>query len=72
MEYDEFLEQYIKPFVKSHDKPFNRQLFNDTLDMLIKDGTLIEEAVKDLAGSRQQVTWSMRCLKGLKQWQEVY
>ncbi len=32
--------EMIKPFLKKNDKPFNRQLWNDTLDSLSKDGEL--------------------------------
>ena len=38
MTYKNFLREFIAPYVKPNDKPANRQLFNDTLDRLEKDG----------------------------------
>ncbi len=40
-----FLKCYVLPFTKKDDKPFNRQLFNDTKDMLHKDGMITDKQV---------------------------
>ena len=40
----EFTNNYIKPYLKENDKPFNRQLWNDTTDILIKDNRLEKSA----------------------------
>lgn len=39
----EFMSVYIAPYLKSDDKPYNRQLFNDTKDVLYKDGVITEK-----------------------------
>lgn len=39
----EFMTVYITPYLKHNDKPYNRQLFNDTKDMLYKDGIIAEK-----------------------------
>jgi hypothetical protein len=41
----QFLKAYILPYTKKHDKPHNRQLFNDTKDMMGKDGQLTNRQV---------------------------
>jgi len=43
----EFYTVYIKPYLKKDDKPFNRQLFNDTVDMLNKNGLLKDYQVQN-------------------------
>jgi hypothetical protein len=32
-----FYQNYVAPYLKRNDKPFNRQIWNDTLDNLQKD-----------------------------------
>lgn len=41
----EFMEIYIKPYLKKDDKPHNRQLFNDIKDLLHKDGVITDNQV---------------------------
>ncbi len=36
----QFYNDYILPYIVIGDKPHNRQLWNDTLDSMLKDGTL--------------------------------
>ena len=47
MNYKYFIQTYIAPHVKTNDKPFNRQLFNDTLDCLHKDGIITDYQVNN-------------------------
>lgn len=37
------LIRMIAPQLKKYDKPFNRQLFNDTLDIMCKNGEITEK-----------------------------
>lgn len=46
MTYDQFYKNYIKPYLKN-DKPFNRQLFNDTKDYLHKDKLITDKQVSN-------------------------
>lgn len=39
----EFMVVYITPYLKADDRPYNRQLFNDTKDSLFKDGIITEK-----------------------------
>ena len=39
----QFYEEYIKPYLKKDDKPYNRQLYNDTKDGLNKDGLITDK-----------------------------
>lgn len=39
----EFMKVYIAPYIKVDDRPYNRQLFNDTKDLLFKDGIVTEK-----------------------------
>lgn len=43
----EFYKNYIKDNLKINDKAFNRQLFNDTKDLLHKDGILTDNQVNN-------------------------
>ena len=45
MTHKEFLKEYIRPHIKKNDKPFNRQLYNDTKDALHKDGLITDKQV---------------------------
>lgn len=36
----DFVNNYIKPFLKEDDTPYNRQLWNNTLDTLSKNGDI--------------------------------
>ena len=40
-----FYNVYVKPYLKKDDKPFNRQLFNDTKDILHKNGDITDSQV---------------------------
>ena len=40
-----FLKIYVNPYLKINDKPHNRQLFNDSKDMLHKDGKITDKQV---------------------------
>ncbi len=43
----EFLARYVLPIAKKNDKPFNRQIFNDTKDMLHKNGAITDTQVEN-------------------------
>ncbi len=43
MKLTEFYLVYIKPYLKLNDKPYNRQLFNDSLDHLVRNGQIREK-----------------------------
>lgn len=43
----EFLNQYIMPHVVLGDKAYNRQLFNDTKDLLHKDGLITDKQAEN-------------------------
>lgn len=45
MTYKQFYQEYVKPYLKKDDKPFNRQLFNDTKDYLHKDNKITDKQV---------------------------
>ena len=47
MNYNKFLRDYVTPHVKKKDKPYNRQLFNNTLDMLHKNGLITDYQVNN-------------------------
>lgn len=38
----DFYRVYIENRLKKHDKPFNRQLWNDTIDFCHKEGLITE------------------------------
>lgn len=38
----DFYRVYIEDRLKKHDKPFNRQLWNDTIDFCHKEGLITE------------------------------
>ena len=44
MKKKEFVDNYIKPYLKDTDKPGNRQLWNDTIDYLIRYNRLTKRA----------------------------
>jgi hypothetical protein len=44
MKKQEFINNYITPWLDETDKPGNRQLWNNSIDMLIKDGELPQSA----------------------------
>lgn len=37
MDQQHFYKQYIRPHLKPNDRPYNRQLYNDTKDMLHRE-----------------------------------
>jgi len=39
----EFYKNYVKPYLKKDDKPFNRQLFHETKDFLHRDNVISEK-----------------------------
>lgn len=39
-DYEKFFNQYVRPYLKKGDKPFNRQLFNDSLDVAYCNGDI--------------------------------
>ncbi len=43
----EFVRNYVMPYTQKNDKPFNRQLFNDTKDFLHKDGQITDRQVNN-------------------------
>jgi len=47
MTYKYFIKEYIKPYVKEKDKPYNRQLFHDTKDFLHKGGLISDKQVNN-------------------------
>lgn len=40
MNYKFFIKEYIKPYLKKNDKPYNRELFNNSLDFAFKEGLI--------------------------------
>ena len=45
MTYPHFMQNYVLPFVKKHDKPFNRMLFNDSKDAAHKNNNITDKQV---------------------------
>ena len=43
----QFIKDYIRPHVKDNDKPYNRELFSDTKDILHKDGMITDKQVQN-------------------------
>lgn len=43
-QFEQYFRAYIEPEISSSDKPALRQAWNDTIDNMIKDGTLQERA----------------------------
>lgn len=44
---NDFYRWYVKPYLKKHDKPFNRQLFNDSKDTAHKNGWISEKQANE-------------------------
>ena len=40
----DFYNQAIKPYLKKGDKPYNRQLYNDTKDVYAREGLISQKA----------------------------
>ena len=38
----QFITYYVKPYIKSGDRPFNRAAFNDQLDTLHREGMITD------------------------------
>lgn len=47
--YKEFMKTYVMPHIKKNDKPFNRELFNDQLDFVYRDGLVGDKEVNNWA-----------------------
>lgn len=43
----EFMEMFVKPFIKKGDKPFNRQVFATGLDSAEREGLVTENQAKN-------------------------
>lgn len=47
MRYNTFIKEYVKPYLKMNDKPFNRQLFHEQKDILHKEGIISDRQVQN-------------------------
>ena len=47
MQYSTFIKEYVKPYLKMNDKPFNRQLFHELKDSLHKDNIITDKQVNE-------------------------
>jgi hypothetical protein len=43
----EFYNQYVRPYLRKGDRPYNRQLYNDTKDAVARDGLITEKQAQN-------------------------
>ena len=42
MKYKDCLKNYVTPYLQSNDKPYNRELFNNTINFLHQDNLITD------------------------------
>lgn len=43
----EFYNNYVRPYLRKDDRPYNRQLFNDSLDMAHREGLVTDKQAQN-------------------------
>ena len=62
----QFYNDYVKPYLKKYDRAFNRQLFNDTSDVMCKDGVITQKQYNNWCCHPTKLFYSDSELKILK------